>query len=113
MAFLELWQEAWGSSQHATGTSRTSHVASVKSGLLSTCQGHSGFLSSHFRGIRPHLILRDESCGVSRDAAGSFGFLLSCDRDLREPLIFASGKSGLLSCCDGTPRDSSRVAAGE
>ena len=76
-------------------------------------RGSAGLLSSHCRGIKPHLTLRDESCGVSRDAAGSFGSLSSCDRDLREPLIFASGKSGLLSCCDGTPRDSSRVAAWE
>ena len=61
-------------------------------------------LSSHCRAIGSHLTSRGESCGVSQIAAGSFGFLSSCDGELREPQgtsIVASGKSGLHSCCEG------------
>ena len=38
-------------------------------------RGSAGLLSRHFRGIGPHLIIRGESCGFSRVAVGSFGFL--------------------------------------
>ena len=42
MVFLEIWWEAWGSSPVSTGISGTSCVASVESGLLSSCEGELG-----------------------------------------------------------------------
>ena len=39
----------------------------------------------------PHLTLRDEPPGVSQVVAESFGFLSSCDRDVREPLMLPQG----------------------
>ena len=52
------------------------------------------------QGIRLHITLRRESRGVSQVVAGSFGFFSSCNGDLREPLIVASGKSDLLPSCE-------------
>ena len=59
-----------------------------------------GFLLRHCSGKGPHLALRGELRGFSRVVAGSLGFLLSCDGDLRDPLV-ASEKSGLFSSCEG------------
>ena len=66
-----------------------------------------GFLSRHCSGKGPHLTLRGESHGFSRVGAGSLGFFLSCDGDLRYPLVLpprnlvsfrvARGSSGFLS----------------
>ena len=44
-------------------------------------------LSSHCRGIGPHLALRGESRDISRDVAGRFGCLSSCNRDVRELML--------------------------
>ena len=52
-------------------------------------RGDSGLLSSRYRGVRRHLALNGESCGFSRVAAGSLTFLSSCDRELRECLVFS------------------------
>ena len=68
------------------------------------------FLSRHCSGKGPHLVLRKESHGFSRVAAGSLGFLSSCDGDLRDlltlpPRIQVSFRDSrgtselLLSCC--------------
>ena len=46
-----------------------------------------GFLSRHCSGKGPHLALRGESCGFSGVVSGRLGFLSSCDRDLRDPLV--------------------------
>ena len=66
-----------------------------------------GFLSRHCSGKGPHLALRGESRGFSRVRAGSLGFLLGCDWDLRDPLLLpqriqvsfrvARGRSEFLS----------------
>ena len=45
-----------------------------------------GFLWRRFSGNGPHLALRGEYPGFSRDAAGNLGFLSSYDGDLRDPL---------------------------
>ena len=39
------------------GPQGTSRVATVESGLLSSCKGTLGLLSSHYSGIGPHLEL--------------------------------------------------------
>ena len=46
-----------------------------------------GFLSRNCSGKGPHLALRGESCGFSRVAEGSLGFLSSCDGALRDPFM--------------------------
>ena len=50
-------------------------------------RGNVGFLSRLCSGKGPHLALRGESPGFSRVAAGNLGFLLSCDGELRDPLV--------------------------
>ena len=74
--------------------------------------GNSGWLSRSCRGKWPHLGLMGKSCGFSRVVVGSLVFLLSCDRDLREPHVLPQesqvsfrvvrGSTGfLLSNCRG------------
>jgi len=50
-------------------------------------RGNVVFLSRHCSGKGPHLALRGESCGFSGVVSGRLGFLSSCDRDLRDPLV--------------------------
>ena len=59
-----------------------------------------GFLSRRCNGEGPHLALRGESPGLSRVVAGNFGFLSSCDTDLK-PTPVASGMSSPHSSCEG------------
>ena len=49
---------------------------------------------------RLHLALRGASCGFSRVVPANLGFLLSCNGELRDPLVF----SGILSSCEGRLR---------
>ena len=49
----------------------------------------------------PHLTLTGESPGFSRVAAGGLGFLSKYHEELREPLVFNSGKLNLHSSCEG------------
>ena len=75
MVFLELWREAWGSFQVATGNSGPqgpAPVASEKSGLFSSCEGHVGIL------LESLLVNR----AVSRVQLGNSVFFSSGDRDL-------------------------------
>ena len=76
-------------------------------------RGNVAFLSRHCSGTGPHLVLRGESRGFSRVAAGSLGFLSICDGDLWDLLVLpqriqvsfgvARGMSGfLLSRYQGT-----------
>ena len=70
-------------------------------------RGNVVFLSRHCFGKGPHLALRGESRGFYRVWAGSLGFLLGCDGDLRDPLLLphriqvsfrvARGRSEFLS----------------
>ena len=62
-----------------------------------------GFLSRHGSGKGPHLMLRRESRGCSRVAERSLWFLLSCDGDLRDPLVLPQ-RSQLSSSCEGHVR---------
>ena len=63
-------------------------------------RGNVGFLSRRCSGKGLHLALGGESSGVSRIAAGDFGFLSSCNRDLK-PARVALGMSSLHSSCEG------------
>ena len=70
-------------------------------------RGNLVFLSRHYSGKGPHLASRGKSPGFSRVAAGSLGFLSSCERDLMDLLVLplrsqvsfdvARGTSGILS----------------
>ena len=54
-------------------------------------RGSAGLLSNHFQGIGPLLAWRRESHGVSQVVVGRFGFVLSFNGDLREPLMLPQG----------------------
>ena len=62
-----------------------------------------GLLSSHCRGMGPHLTLRGESPGVSQVVAESFGFLSSCDGDVRETLMLPQGSEASFQVVRDTP----------
>ena len=90
------------------GTLETSHVTSGRSYLVS-CEGECKIALESLWGIGTHLTMRGKSGGVSRVAAGKFGFLSSYDGDLREPFMLLPPKSqtffhvvggtlGFLSC---------------
>ena len=94
------------------GPQGTFPVASGKTSLLLSCERGRELLSRHCREIGPNLALKEESRGVSRVAAGSFGFISSCTRELWKPLMLLQVSqasfqvlrvtSGFLStCCRG------------
>ena len=60
-----------------------------------------GFLSRYHSGKGPHVMLRGDSPGVSRVAAANMGSISRYDRDLRDPLVGASGISSLHARCEG------------
>ena len=64
-------------------------------------RGSTGLLSNHFQGIGPLLAWRRESHGVSQVAVGRFGFVLSFNGDLREPLMLPQG-SQVFQVASGT-----------
>ena len=70
-------------------------------GPFRSSRGKVGFLSRRHSGKGPHLLLRGESPGFSRDAAPNFGSLSSYDGDLRDPLEGASGMSSVHARCEG------------
>ena len=51
----------------------------------------SGFLSSRYRGIGPHLVLRPRTRGSSPFATGILGFLSSFNRGVRPHLLLRHG----------------------
>ena len=111
MIFLELQWEAWVPLELRRGVQQTFCVASGKSCLLSCCEGEHGIALESLQGIGPHLTGRVETRGVSRVAAGSFGFILSSNENLREPLMFPQGRQASFQVARAT-QDSSGVAAG-
>ena len=52
-------------------------------------RGKVGFLSSRLSGKGSHLTLRGEYTGCTRIGAGNLGFLYSCNRDLRDPIMLS------------------------
>ena len=110
---LEMRWEIRGSSRVPVGTS----------GFLSNCDGYFGELlefhkgsqasfrvvrenlglvSNHCKGKGTHYALRGESRGVSWVVVGSSGFLLSCNYDLREPLLLPQGSLTSFRVLRGT-----------
>ena len=59
-----------------------------------------GVLWSHGRGVRPHFSWKGESPCVSRVVARSVGSL-ELPRGPEGASLVVSGKSGILSCCEG------------
>ena len=134
MVFLELWREAWGSFQVATGNSGPqgpAPVASEKSSLFSSCEGHVGILlesllvnravsrvqlgnsvfSSGDRDLRLFIKVQLGSQASSGVEAWNSAFLSNCPRGVRAPVEFRRGiwaisrgserETGLSSCCEG------------
>ena len=87
VVFLKLWREYWGSSWVAASTQGTSHGASGKSGLLSSCDGH----------LRISVQVLQGNTASCRVDAGNSGFLSSCDWHRGVPIKFQQG-SQALSC---------------
>ena len=97
-----------GSLELPQGPEGASHVVSVKSGILSNCEGPSGFLSSWFRRLGPHLELRQETQGSFPALTGISGSLWRFPWGIRCWLVLGHGTllpsrcgkevSGLLSC---------------
>ena len=82
--FFELCLEALGSSPVAT-------VTSGNSGLLSICEGPSGFFSSRCSGIGPHLDSRQLTQGSSLVETVFSGFLSSFNKGVRAHLVLRHG----------------------
>jgi len=72
--FLELWQEARGSSQIVTGTSGKLVLPQGSQTSFHVVRVNLGFLSNHCSGIQRHLELRSQTRGSSRIAMGVSGF---------------------------------------
>jgi len=62
-----------------------------ETGLLLRYEGKVGTSLGSKGGIRPHFKMKWVTWGSSRVVAGSFGFLSTCDRALREPLMMTQG----------------------
>ena len=88
MVFLELWQKALSSSRVALGTSGNHSCCLREVRPLSSCEGHLRFLSSHCRGIGPHLELRQGAQVSSPVATGISVFLSSLSMEVRPRLGF-------------------------
>ena len=67
-------------------------------------RGKLGFLSRRCSGKGPHLALRGEYPGFSRLVAAKLGSLMSYNRNLRDPLVGASGTSSLHASGEGPLR---------
>ena len=96
VVFFELQQEALGSSLVAKGIWRASVLPTISQVFFPAVKGNTGFLLCCCSKIPPHFGLRvdlvvflelwwEAQCS-SQVATGIWGLLLSCDRDLREPL---------------------------
>ena len=71
--FLSCGGKLWVPLEFRQGPQRTSHVATVESGLLLSCRSHL---------VIPFKLLQGNKASF-RVEAGNLGFLSSCDRDLR------------------------------
>ena len=109
MVFHELRQDAWGSSGVEKGHSVTALVASEKTGLFLSCEGHiwipldslpahralsrvqlvdSGFLTGIDRDLGLPIKLQLASQVSSGDETWNSAFLSSCQRGVRPPAEF-------------------------
>ena len=112
MVFRELRWDAWGSSRVEMGHSVTALVASEKTGLFLSCEGHIwiplNFLPAHRALSRVQLVDSGFFTGIDRDLglpiklqlasqassgneALNTAFLSSCQRGVRPPVEFRWG----------------------
>ena len=96
VVFLELQQEALGSSTFLKVTQGTSHVASRKSSLLLSCEMESGIALEFLQGSRASIHVE----------GGIQWCFSSSDEDLRESLMLPQEVRPTFKL-QGTPRDSS------
>lgn len=96
VVFLELQQEALGSSRFLKVTQGTSHVASRKSSLLLSCEMESGIALEFLQGNRASIHIE----------GGIQWCFSSSDEDLRESLMLPQEVRPTFKL-QGTPRDSS------
>ena len=87
MVFLEVWLEAWGSSQ----------VASGESSLLPSCEGELSIPLEVLQKNQAYVKLKQETRGFSQVSTGILGFLLSCNGDLSE-LLYLPQRSQATFC---------------
>ena len=85
MVFLQLWPEAWVPLEIQRAPLGTSPVASGKSSLLSSCEGHLGIPFESLHGNR----------ASSRIEAENSGFYSSFNRDLGSAIKFQKGSQAL------------------
>ena len=83
-----MWQETWGSSRAATGTSGTHSETQVS---LQVARGLSGILFSWCRGIGPHLQLRPEPQFPSPVLTWISGILWMFNRGVRPRFVWRNG----------------------
>ena len=69
-------------------TSGTSHIASGKSGLLSSGEGQLGIPFKSLQGNRPHFKLRRETQDSSPVVTGISGFLSNLNTEVRNLVVF-------------------------
>ena len=82
------------------GSGGTPQVAKMESSLLSSCLGELGISLEVLQGNRASPPVQGVSCGIFRVAAGSFGFLSSCEGNLGN-LCYAKSEPSLLPSCEG------------
>ena len=88
MVFLELWVESLGFSPLATVTSGTSHIASGKSGLLSSCKRHLRIPLEMQQGNRTSFQVELGNSGFLLSGDGFLGILSSCIKGVKLPFEF-------------------------
>ena len=81
MVFLELWWEAWGSSQLVTGISGNLTCCLREGNLFSSCDGEHCIALVSQQGTR----------ALSPNDRGLLGYFLSCDGKLWVPLMLPQG----------------------
>lgn len=72
----------------------------MESSFLSSCLGELGIALEVLQGNWASPPVQGVSCGIFRVAAGSFGFLSSCEGNLGN-LCFAKSEPNLLPSCEG------------
>ena len=99
MVFLKLWVGSLGFSPFATVTSGTFHIASGKSGLLSSCKRHLRIPLETQQGNRTSFQIEPGNSGYLLSGNGFLGILSSCIKGIKLPFEF---REGSWDCSCGT-----------
>ena len=120
--FLRCSRKLWAPLELRRGPQGASHVASGKSGLLSSCEGflrmplellqqntassrvkvcNSGLLSNCHRYLRVPIVFQQVSQPSSHFEAYNSSFLWSCKRSVRSPVEFRGGIWAFSTCATG------------